>query len=195
MLILMCPIAYVAYSNMWLSLFLPVRKDLTIVLGLVSCLNLTEFKAVLAKKFEYLAKRSMKIGRYIIYANTIIHDMIDSRDRWDDLLAQWKQADIRLSAEAWVITPIIWSIRQLLCRFYQLLIIMYECLSREMEFNADKVAVSVTGSDAIVSALWKLDKGNANCRSTINHAYLAAKKDHFAKNLYEHNLECTGAEC
>ena len=35
--------AYVSYSNMWLSLIFPVRKELTIGLGLVSCLNLTEF--------------------------------------------------------------------------------------------------------------------------------------------------------
>ena len=40
--------AYVSYSNMWLSLFLPVRKDLTIGMGLVDCLTLSEFKAVIS---------------------------------------------------------------------------------------------------------------------------------------------------
>lgn len=180
--------AYVAYSNMWLSLFLPVRKDLTIGMGLVSCLNLTEFKAVMAHEFGHFAQRSMRIGSYIISANTIIHGMIYSRDSWDDLLDQWKQADFRLSAAAWVITPIIWLIRQVLALFYQLLNIMYSSLSREMEFNADKVAISVTGSDAIVSALWKLDNGNSKWSETLNHAYLASQKDHFVKNLYTHNL-------
>jgi hypothetical protein len=34
--------AYVSYTNMWLSLFLPVRKELTIGMGLVDCLNLSE---------------------------------------------------------------------------------------------------------------------------------------------------------
>lgn len=180
--------AYVAYSNMWLSLFLPVRKDLTIGMGLVSCLNLTEFKAVMAHEFGHFAQRSMRIGSYIISANTIIHGMIYSRDSWDDLLDEWKQADFRLSAAAWVITPIIWLIRQLLALFYQLLNIMYSSLSREMEFNADKVAISVTGSDAIVSALWKLDNGNSKWSETLNHAYLAAQKDHYVQNLYTHNL-------
>lgn len=179
--------AYVSYTNMWLSLIMPVRKELTIGLGLVSCLNLSEFKAVLSHEFGHFAQRSMKIGSYIISANTIIHDMIFSRDKWDEMLDRWRASDIRLSAAAWVITPIIWIIRQILILFYQLLNLMHSSLSREMEFNADKVAISTSGSDAIVSALWKLDGGAENWNNTINNAYLASQKNISVKNLYVHN--------
>ena len=129
----------------------------------------------------------MKIGSYINSANTIIHDMIYSRDKWDELLDKWRASDIRLSAAAWVITPIIWLIRVVLGLFYQFLNIMYSSLSREMEFNADKVAVKTTGSDAIISALWKLDNGFEKWNDTMNNAFLAAKKKVFVKNLYIHN--------
>ena len=176
--------AYVAYSNMWLSLLLPVRKDLTIGLGLVGCLNMSEFKAVIAHEFGHFAQRSMKIGSYIVSANTIIHDMIFDRDKWDEALERWRASDIRLSAAAWVITPVIWAIRKVLGLFYAFLNIMHSSLSREMEFNADKVAVSAAGSNAIVSALWKLDYGAAHWGSTVNHANLAAQKQLFPKNLY-----------
>ncbi|MFD0991454.1 M48 family metalloprotease [Mariniflexile jejuense] len=179
--------AYVSYTNMWLSLFLPVKKELTIGLGLVSCLNLTEFKAVIAHEFGHFAQKSMKIGSYIISANTIIHDMIFSRDKWDDLLDQWRASDIRLSAAAWVITPIIWTIRQILNLFYQFLNIMYSSLSREMEFNADKVAVSTAGSDSIISALWELDNGYTCWNTNLNNAYLASQKKIYVQNLYTHN--------
>ncbi len=179
--------AYVAYSNMWLSLFLPVKKELTIGLGLVSCINMTEFKAVMSHEFGHFSQSSMKIGSYIISANTIIHDMIFARDKWDDLLDQWRGSDIRLSAAAWIITPIIWLIRQILNLFYQFLNIMYSSLSREMEFNADKVAISTSGSDAIISGLWKLDSGHEKWNDTINHAYLASKKKLYTENLYVHN--------
>lgn len=179
--------AYVAYSNTWLSLFFPIKKELTIGMGLIDCLNLSEFKAVITHEFGHFAQKSMKIGSYINSANTIIHDMIYSRDRWDSLLDDWRASDIRLSAAAWVITPIIWVIRQVLALFYQFLNIMYSSLSREMEFNADKVAVSTSGSEAIISALWKLDTGFENWNSTINHAYLASKKKVYTKNLYTHN--------
>lgn len=179
--------AYVSYTNSWLSLFLPVKKDLTLGLGLVSCLNLSEFKAVVAHEFGHFAQSSMRVGSYIMSANTIIHDMIFSRDSWDNALDNWKSMDLRLSAAAWVITPIIWVIRQLLNLFYQFLNIMYSSLSREMEFNADKVAVSTTGSDAIISALWKLDEGAEKWHSTLNFANVAAMKNVMTDNLYHHN--------
>ena len=180
--------AYVAYSNMWLSLIFPVKKELTIGLGLVSCLNLSEFKAVMSHEFGHFAQRSMRIGSFIISANTIIHDMIFSRDKWDLALDQWRSADIRVSVFAWALTPIIWVIRQLLNLFYQFLNIMYSTLSREMEFNADKVAISTSGSDAIVSGLWKLDNGSVNWNNTIQHAYLSAQKNGYVNNLYTHHL-------
>jgi len=129
----------------------------------------------------------MKIGSYINSANTIIHDMIYSRDKWDDILEQWRASDLRLSAAAWAITPLIWIIRQVLALFYQFLNIMYSSFSREMEFNADKVAVSTSGSDAIISALWKLDSGFENWNITLNNAFLASKKKIFVNNLYLHN--------
>lgn len=179
--------AYVAYTNVWLSLIFPTRKDLTLGFGLTGALNLSEFKAVTAHEFGHFAQSSMKIGSYILSANTIIHDMIFSRDRWDVLLDDWRQSDLRLAIFAWLITPVIWVIRQILNLFYQFLNIMYSSLSREMEFNADKYAVSVTGSDAIVSALWKLDNAALTWNNTLNYAYVASKKSVFVKNLYIHN--------
>ncbi|MGE3801832.1 MAG: M48 family metallopeptidase [Candidatus Kapaibacterium sp.] len=177
--------AYVAYSNHWLSLFLPVRKELTIGLGLVNSLNLSQFKGVIAHEFGHFSQRSMKIGSYIASANTIIHDMIFTRDSWDDMLAKWRSTDIRLSIAAWAITPVIWIVRQILKLFYSFLNIMHSSLSREMEFNADKVAVSVAGSDAIVSALWKMDNSVEEWHGTLNNAYLASQKQLYSRNLYQ----------
>jgi Zn-dependent protease with chaperone function len=179
--------AYVSFSNMWLSLIFPVRKELTIGLSLVDGLNLSEFKAVTAHEFGHFAQRSMKIGGYIVSANTIIHDMIFNRDKWDNLLERWRASDIRLSFAAWLITPVIWIIRQILFLFYSFLNIMHASLSREMEFNADKVAVSISGSDAIVSSLWKLDDAAGSWAKTVRNAYLASQKNIFVKNLYHHN--------
>jgi Zn-dependent protease with chaperone function len=179
--------AYVSYTNNWLSLIFPVKKDLTIGLGLVSCLNLSEFKAVISHEFGHFAQSTMKVGSYIMSANTIIHDMIFNRDRWDNILEEWRASDLRLSFAAWAITPIIWIIRQVLNLFYQFLNIMYSSLSREMEFNADRVAASTSGSDAIVSALWKLDSGAENWSNSIEHLYLASLKKKYVENIYHHH--------
>ncbi len=179
--------AYVMYSNIWLSLIFPTKKDLTIGLGLVDSLTLSEFKAVIAHEFGHFAQRSMRVGSYILSANTIIHDMIFSRDKWDEVLDGWRSLDLRLSAAAWLITPLIWLVRQLLGLFYRFLNMMYSALSREMEFNADKYAVKVSGSEAIVRSLWKLEPGLENWSRTISHAYVAANKNIFTRNLYHHN--------
>lgn len=179
--------AYVSYSNMWLSLIFPVKKNLTIGLGLVNSLNMLEFKAVISHEFGHFSQRSMKIGSYIVSANTIIHDMIFTRDKWDNVLVQWRSADLRLSFAAWIVTPVIWLLRQTLSLFYLFLNIMYSSLSREMEFNADKVAVSTSGSEAIVTSLWRLEHGSQSWDNTMNDAYLAAQKKMYTRNLYAHN--------
>ncbi|MFT4522223.1 MAG: Zn-dependent protease with chaperone function [Bacteroidia bacterium] len=181
--------AYVSYTNTWQSLFLPTKKNLTIGMGLIDCVNLTEFKAIVAHEFGHFAQRSMKIGSYIHSANTIIHDMIFTRDGWDDILANWRASDLRLSLPAWIISPIVWLIRQLLGLFYKFLNIMHSSLSREMEFNADKVAVKAAGSEAILSGLWKLDPGSTTWNETVSHAFLASKKGYFVNNLYAHNAQ------
>ncbi len=177
--------AYVSYTNPWLGLIFPVKKELTLGSALISSLNLSEFKAVVAHEFGHFAQRSMKIGSYIMTANTIIHDMIFNRDKWDDILSQWQRTDFRLAIFAWAIGIVVWIVRQLLSLFYRFLNIMYSTLSREMEFNADKVAVSVSGSDAIVSALWKLDYGVAAWNETVQHAYMATQKQFYSKTYID----------
>ena len=178
--------AYVMYSNVWLSLILPVKKEITIGLGLIDCLNLSEFKAVISHEFGHFAQSSMKIGSYIMSANTIIHDMIYSRDKWDELFEQWKVSGA-FGLGAWFIVPIVWVTRQILGLFYQFLNFMYSSLTREMEFNADKFSVRTSGSNAIITALWKLENGTEKWQNTISQAYLAAQKKIHTKNLYIHN--------
>ncbi len=185
--------AYVSYTNSWLSLFFPVKKELTIGLGLVSCLNLSEFKAVVSHEFGHFAQSTMKVGSYIMSANTIIHDMIFNRDSWDEILDNWRASDFRISFAAWGITPIVWLIRQILNLFYQFLNVMYSSLSREMEFNADRVAASTSGSDAIIRALWKLDDGASQWNDSMNHLFQASKKKQYVDNVYLHHQNAVDA--
>jgi hypothetical protein len=165
---------------------MPVKKELTIGLGLVSTLDMSEFKAVMSHEFGHFSQKSMTVGSYIMSANTIIHDMIFTRDKWDDILDQWRGQDLRIAFVAWIMTPIIWLIRQILNLFYQLLNLMYSLLSREMEFNADKVAVETSGSEAIVSGLWKLEKGFDQWNGLIGNVYLASQNNKQIKNVYAH---------
>ena len=148
--------AAVFYDNSTRSLFWPTRKNLLIGLGLVNGLTLTEFKAVLAHEFGHFAQRSMRLGSYVNTASRLIHDMVYERDKWDELLVQWRALDIRVSAAAWLMTGLVWLVRKLLQLAYQGIHLVHASLSREMEFQADRVAVRLAGSDAMCQVLYQL---------------------------------------
>jgi Zn-dependent protease with chaperone function len=54
--------ACVFYNSGFRSMFLPVRKNLEIGLGLVNSINASELKAVIAHEFGHFSQRSMKLG-------------------------------------------------------------------------------------------------------------------------------------
>jgi Zn-dependent protease with chaperone function len=178
--------AYVKYTNSWLSLIMPVRKELTIGLPLTQCLELSEFKAVLSHEFGHFAQKSMRIGSYVNTANTIIYDLIYTRDSWDNALERWKKSDIRVAFPAWILSPIVWSIRELLKLFYLALNLLKSSLSREMEFNADKFAAMSAGSEAIVSSLWKLDPASDQLNNIMGHLFNASKLHKYSPNIFYH---------
>src|SRR5687767_4458681 len=68
--------AAVFYNSSFWSMFLPVKKNLKIGLGLVNALNVSEFKAVIAHEFGHFSQRSMKVGSWVYQVNKIIYDML-----------------------------------------------------------------------------------------------------------------------
>jgi Zn-dependent protease with chaperone function len=168
--------AAVFYDSSLLSLILPVRKNLLIGLGLVNVLPLIELKAVLAHEFGHFSQSTMKVGSYVYMANRVIADMVYGRDYWDDLLAQWRAQDIRIGIFGWILSGVVWGLRKALGGIFQVINFADRALSRQMEFNADLVAVSVTGSDALVHALSRLDFAG-DCLGQAMHD-LSAARDH-----------------
>jgi len=181
--------AAVFYNDTFWSMFLPVKKNLLIGLGLVNSLNLSEFKAVIAHEFGHFSQRSMKLGSYVYMTNRIIHDMVYSRDSWDDALRSWASTDIRISIFAWILMGVIWLIRSVLGLFYMLINRINASLSRQMEFNADLVAVSVTGSDAIINGLAKLDRSNQAVAMALSQLSDAADHKLYSTDVFYHQTE------
>lgn len=178
--------AKVFYTNPMLSLFLPVRKNLHIGLGLVNSLNLTELKAVLAHEFGHFSQGSMRLGSYVYMANRIIYDMVYSRDKWDQWLEQWKASDIRLSFFAWALMPFVWLVRTIMVGMYRTLNLLQSSLSRQMEFHADRVAVSAAGSAAIVHALYKLDAASQAFGFAVNQVRAAFDHHLYTDDIFYH---------
>ncbi|MCR9142701.1 MAG: M48 family metallopeptidase [bacterium] len=148
--------AAVFYDLTFLNFILPSRKNLDVGLGLINVLTLSEFKAVLAHEFGHFAQRSMALGNWVYIAQQIAAHIIARRDALDEILRFISGVDLRVAWIGWLLRLIVWSLRSALESVFDLVLIAQRALSREMEFQADRVSVSVTGSEALIHALHKL---------------------------------------
>ena len=126
-------------------------------MGLINRLNLTEFKAVLAHEFGHFSQNSMRLGSYVYTANRVIADIVYGRGALDRFVSMLSRLDLRIAIFAWGFIGVLWTMRKGLELLYRGINFAHVSLSREMEYNADLVAASVTGSDALVFALVRLD--------------------------------------
>jgi Zn-dependent protease with chaperone function len=178
--------AAVFYHESVLSLIVPTPKNLVIGLGLVNRLNLSEFKAVLAHEFGHFSQNSMKLGTYVYTSNRVIADIVFARDWLDDLVTALRGIDIRIAVFAWAFTGTLWSLRKTLQGLFRVINFANSALSRQMEFNADLVAVSVTGSDAIVHSLARLTPAADALGQAWTDLMAAADRQLYSRDLFYH---------
>jgi Zn-dependent protease with chaperone function len=149
--------AAVFYDLSVLNLLFPSRKNLEIGLALVNAISLGELKAVLAHEFGHFGQRSMAVGRWVYIAQQIAGHIIAKRDALDSFLRGLSRVDLRIAWVGWLLSLVVWSIRSLTETVFRVVVIAHRALGREMELQADLVAVSLTGSDALIHALYKLN--------------------------------------
>lgn len=148
--------AAVFYDVSLINLIIPSRKNLLIGIGLVNVLTLSELKAVLAHEFGHFAQRSMAVGRWVYTGQQVAAGIIGKRDILDRMLLGLSRIDIRIAWIGWIVRLIVWSIRSVMDSLFRVVIVAERALSRQMELQADLVAVSISGSDALVHGLHKL---------------------------------------
>lgn len=169
--------------SLWNLLF-PSKKNLIVGLGLVNVLNLGEFKAVLAHEFGHFAQGSMMVGRWVYIAQQIIGHMVATRDWLDKTVSFISRIDLRIAWVGWLLSLVMWAMRSVVDTLFRVVIIAERALSREMEFNADLVAVSVTGSDALVNALHKLQAADHAWQTALNIAGREAGSGKLVDDLF-----------
>lgn len=177
--------AAVFYDLSIINLILPSKKNLEIGLALINVLTLGELKAVLAHEFGHFAQRSMAVGRWVYIAQQIAGHIIAKRDALDKFLATLSRIDLRVAWIGWLLSLIVWSIRSLMETVFRVVLLAQRALSREMEFQADLVAVSLTGSDALVHALHRLQAADDAWSRTLNFAAAEARAGRAVPDLFE----------
>ncbi|MBX2796406.1 MAG: M48 family metalloprotease [Myxococcales bacterium] len=148
--------AAVFYDLAWWNLLFPTRKNLEIGLGVVNAVSLDEFKAVLSHEFGHFAQRAMRVGAWVYLTQQFVGDLIGRRDGIDRFLDGLCRSHPVIAWAGWILRLLVWATRSVLESAFRFVIRMERALSREMEFQADRVAVSLTGSDSLVHALHRL---------------------------------------
>lgn len=181
--------ACVFYNSSFWSMFLPVRKNLKIGLGLVNALNISEFKAVIAHEFGHFSQRSMKLGSFVYNVNHIIYNMLYRNTGYAESLKTFADIHVIFFVCAKITTAIVRGIQWVLQQMYKIVNLSYLGLSRQMEFHADLVAARSSGSNNIVSSLKRIDFAASCYQSTLSLYDRLWKENKRATDLY-HDHSC-----
>ncbi|MFT3748709.1 MAG: M48 family metallopeptidase [Agriterribacter sp.] len=180
--------ACVFYNSSFWSMFLPVRKNLEIGLGLVNSVNISEFKAVMAHEFGHFSQRSMKLGSFTYNVNRVIYNMLYENNSYTSFLSSWGNIHGLLAILAIVTSKIAQGIQWILRKMYAVINKNYMGLSREMEFHADAIAASVAGGNNIISGLSRIEVAQNCYNSALNKAGEMLKQHKKSKNIFNNQL-------
>jgi len=177
--------ASVFYNSSFWSMFLPVKKNLQIGIGLINSLTRQELKAILAHEFGHFSQKSMKVGSYVYNVNNVIYNMLYNNESLNKMqeklvnLSGYMALTLRISSIS------INGIQKILQKLYDYININYMALSREMEFHADEIAVNVAGSKALGDGLLRLSFANHSLESVI-YFYQRKNSDNILpNNIYQ----------
>ncbi len=176
--------ACVFYHSSFWSMFFPVKKNLKIGLGLINAVNKSELKAVIAHEFGHFSQRSMKLGSYTYHVNKIIHDMLYNNSGYGNTLSSWSEIHGVFHLFAQITVHVVKAIQWVLLQGYKMVNKSYLGLSRQMEFHADLVAASVSGSNNIISALRRIEVADACYSTTLGVCDKVWKENKVVEDVY-----------
>lgn len=176
--------ASVFYDSSFWSMFLPVKKNLIIGMGLVNIVTVNEFRAILAHEFGHFSQKTMKVGSYVYNVNRIIYNMLFENDSYTKLANSISGFSNHLSLFVIIAMKINQGIQYILRQIYTVVNKSYMALSREMEFHADEVAANVAGSKALADSLLRLDIADNSYNQVISFYNNRIKDAVKTTNLY-----------
>jgi Zn-dependent protease with chaperone function len=176
--------AAVFYDSSFWSMFLPVKKNLKIGLGLVNILNVSELKAVIAHEFGHFSQRSMKVGSWVYQVNKIIYDMLFNNQGYAKSLQKFASVHGLVALLVHLTVKVVQGIQWVLNKMFGVVNKSYLSLSRQMEFHADLVAASVCGSNNIINALRRSEFAEVSFSSTLDTCNAAWKEKKVVTDFY-----------
>ncbi|WP_437921264.1 M48 family metalloprotease [Sphingobacterium sp. LRF_L2] len=180
--------ASVFYNSSFWSMFLPIRKNLQIGMGLINAVTQQELKAILAHEFGHFSQRSMKVGSYVYHVNQIIYNMLYRNESLDRMFEKWSNATGYATLFISISVFIMRQIQNILKKLYEYINLNYMALSREMEFHADEIAAHVAGSEALADSLLRLSFANHALETVLDFYQQKINVNICSENIYPEHL-------
>lgn len=177
--------ASVFYNSSFWSMFLPIRKNLEIGIGLVNSLTTAELKAVLSHEFGHFSQRSMKVGSYVYNVNQVIHNLLFQNDGYQEMLERWAGMNGYFLFFVGMALKVVGGIQWILRQLYVVVNKSYLALSREMEFHADEIAAAVTGPAPLQFALLRLNMADQALSSVFGFYDSRKKQNLRSTNIFQ----------
>lgn len=177
--------ASVFYDSSFWSMFLPIKKNLQIGLGLVNTVSEAELTAILSHEFGHFSQRTMKVGSYVYNVNQVIFNLLYDNDSYDKLVQRWASFSGYFSIFVIAAVKIISGVQWILKKMYSVVNKSYMGLSREMEFHADAIAASVTGYQPLKSSLLRLSLADHAYNSVLSFYGGKISKNQKSENIYK----------
>ena len=164
----------------------------------MNVLTLSEFKAVMAHEFGHFAQQTGRVHAYTEVAMRVMQALKGGED-WvgremkaaGRAAASGADSTLPLFFAVFVAAPV-WCVSQLGGLLFYLVHVSRLSLSRSHEFHADRVAVSVAGSNAIVHGLARINFAEEALSEARRALEGAAEHNLYTRDLYFHHT--TSAE-
>lgn len=176
--------ASVFYDSGFWSMFLPVRKNLEIGLGLVNTVSHSEITAILSHEFGHFSQKTMKVGSYVYNVNQVIFNLLNDNESYDSMMQRWASASGYFSIFVVIAFKIIEGIKWVLKQMYGVVNKSYMALSREMEFHADEIAASVTGYEPLKSSLLRMSLADHSFNNILSFYEAKIEENKKAENIF-----------
>jgi len=170
-------------SNFW-SMFLPVKKNLEIGMGLVNVSTKEELRAILSHEFGHFSQRSMKIGTFVYNINKVIHNMLYDNESYYKFI----NGLVEMSGYFYIFVLIAGKINEgiqwILKKLYEVVNKSYMGLSKEMEFHADEIAASVAGYVPLQKSLLRMSIAENSFNNVLSFYFGKISENIKSENLF-----------
>ncbi|MBQ0142345.1 MAG: M48 family metallopeptidase [Prevotellaceae bacterium] len=158
--------ACVFFDTRFTNIFVPVKKNIEIGLGVFKHMSVAETASCIAHEFGHFSQDTMRWGTVVHILNTLIANLMSVNDRWNTMvnklinfpwiIGQSIVMSLACKAAGWILYGITIGYMSIMEAIYKKIQLAHLELSRKMEYEADSVAAKIVGSDVYVSFASKL---------------------------------------